>query len=117
MTGTEVDALARKKVPLPDDAGLCDMMLYRILSTLYAEYTEGIISKENARMEKSHAMEKHRELELQERIYTMHSKRLAELSRIAAEGFKEHTCPLCVKMYDIFSGYRGRENKEDKQDG
>lgn len=113
MTDTEVDALARKKLPLPDDAGLCDMMLYRILSALYAEYTEGIISKNTAKVEKARAMEKHRELELQERIYKEHSKRLTELSIMASKAFNEHTCPLCVKMYNIFSGYRGRENNEE----
>lgn len=117
MTNTEVDVLARKKLPLPDDAGLCDMMLYRILSALYAEYREGIISKETARVEKARAMEKHRETELWERIYKETNKHVVELDRLAQQAFKEHSCPLCTKMYDIFSGYRGRIIEEDKQNG
>lgn len=113
MTSKEVDALARKRIPLPDDAGLCDMMLYHILTAIYGEFREGIISADTAKIEKARAMEKHRKLELQERIYRFHNKRITELSNMASEAFKEHSCPLCVKMYDIFSGYRGRENNEE----
>ena len=113
MNGTDIDKLARKCEPLPDDAGLCDMMLYHILTAIYGEYREGIISADTAKIEKARAMKKHRELELQERIYRFHNKRIIELSNIASEAFKEHSCPLCVKMYDIFSGYRGRENNEE----
>ena len=111
MTSKEVDALARKRMPLPDEAGLCDMMLYHILTAIYGEYREGIISEANAKVEKAHAMEKHRECELWERIYRQTNNRVTELSKMAAEAFKEHSCPLCVKMYDIFSGYRGRETE------
>lgn len=111
MNGTDIDKLARKREPLPDDAGLCDMMLYHILTAIYGEYREGIISADTAKIEKARAMEKHRELELWERIYKFHNKRITELSNMASEAFKEHSCPLCVKMYDIFSGYRGREKE------
>lgn len=110
MTGKDIDALARKREPLPDDAGLCDMELYHILTALYGEYREGIISADIAKVEKARAMEKHRDMELQERIYKQHTKRITELSCMAQKAFTEHSCPLCVKMYDIFSGYRGREN-------
>ncbi len=111
MTSKEVDALARKRMPLPDDAGLCDMMLYHILIAIYGEYREGIISEANAKVEKARAMEKHRELELQERIYKQTTKRTLELEIIAREAQKDHKCPLCAKMYDIFTGYRGRETE------
>lgn len=111
MTGKEIDALARKREPLPDDAGLCDMELYHILTALYGEYREGIISADIAKAEKARAMEKHRDMELQEHIYKQHTKRITELSIIAQKAFTEHSCPLCVKMYDIFSGYRGRETE------
>ena len=114
MNGTDIDKLARKREPLPDDAGLCDMELYHILTALYGEYREGIISEDFARREKARAMEQHRELDLQERIYKQHTKRITELSIIAQKAFTEHSCPLCMKMYDIFSGYRGRENNEEE---
>ena len=114
MRTEDIDALARKREPLPDDAGLCDMMLYHILTSLYGEYRKGIISADIARAEKNRAMEKHGNMELRERIYTEHSKRLTELSVIAAEGFKNHSCPLCVKMYDILSGYRRKEENDGK---
>ena len=104
MTGKDIDAIARKRNPLPDDAGLCDMMLYHILTALYREYKEGIISKELARTEKARAMEKHRDAELWERIYKENTRRITELDRIASESFREHKCPLCTKMYDIFTG-------------
>ena len=112
MTGKDIDALARKREPLPDDAGLCDMMLYHILTAIYGEYREGIISADIAKIEKARAMEKHRELELWERIYKQQDKRTLELEVIAREAQKEHKCPLCVKMYDIFTGYRGRDNND-----
>lgn len=111
MTGKDIDALARKREPLPDDAGLCDMELYHILTALYGEYREGIISADTAKIEKVRAMEKHRERELQERIYKQQSRRTLELEVIAREAQKDHKCPLCVKMYDIFTGYRGMETE------
>lgn len=113
MTSDAIDTLARKREPLPDEAGLCDMMLYHILTALYGEYREGIISADIARKEKARAIEQHRKMETQERIYKQHNKRVVELSCIAQKAFTEHSCPLCVKMYDIFSGYRGRENNEE----
>lgn len=113
MTSKEVDALARKRIPLPDDAGLCDMMLYHILTAIYGEYREGIISADIAKIEKARAIEKHRDMELQECIYKQHTKRITELSRIAQKAFIDHSCPLCVKMYDIFSGYQGSESKRE----
>ena len=117
MKSEDIDALARVKEPLPEDAGLCDMMLYRILRALYAEYAAKTISISIAKVEKARAIEKHREFELWENIYKEHNKRLTELSVIASEGFKNHSCPLCVKMYDILSGYRGRrENEDEKND-
>ena len=108
MNGKEIDKLARKRIPLPDDAGLCDMMLYHILTALYGEYREGIISADTAKIEKARAMEKHRDLELWERVYKENTARVTELSRIAQEGFKNHSCELCVKMYDIFTGVQRR---------
>lgn len=113
MTSKEVDALARKRTPLPDEAGLCDMMLYHILTAIYGEYREGIISADIAKIEKARAMEKHRELELWERIYKQQDKRTLELEVIAREAQKEHKCPLCVKMYDILCGYKRKEENED----
>lgn len=115
MRSEEVEALARKQLPLPEDALLCDMMLYRILTSLFKEYKAGIISKENASIEKRKAFEKHAHLELWERIYKEHNKRLLELEVIAREAQKEHKCPLCVKMYDIFCGYKRKEENEDKK--
>ncbi len=111
MTGDQIDKLARKKMPLPDEAGLCDMMLYHVLTALYSDYLKGVISEANAKVEKARAMEKHRELDLQERIYKQTTKRTLELEIIAQEAQKDHKCPLCVKMYDIFTGYRGRETE------
>ena len=114
MRAEDIDAFARTHEPLPNDSLLCDMELYWILRSLYAEYRAGTISLAVAKMEKARAMEKHGNTELWERIYKEHSKRLLELSVIAAEGFKNHSCPLCVKMYDILSGYRRKEENDGK---
>lgn len=103
MKNTEVDAFARKNEPLPDEAGLCDMMLYHILTALYREYKEGIVSKELAKVEKTRAMEKHRDVELWERIYKENTRRTTEISKIMAEVSK-NGCEVCRRVAKIYDG-------------
>ena len=103
MTSEPIDTLARKREPLPDNAGLCDMWLYHILTALYGEYREGIISRDVAKVEKARAMERHRELSLREKIYTDHAKRMNEIGSVLVEANK-NGCPCCKKMAAVFDG-------------
>lgn len=103
MKNTEVDAFARKNEPLPDEAGLCDMMLYHILTALYREYKEGIVSKELAKVEKTRAMEKHRDVELWERIYKENTRRITEISKVMIAA-NNSGCPICQKVAKIYDG-------------
>lgn len=103
MTSEQIDALARSHSQLPETAGLCDMWLYHILTALYGEYREGIISRDVAKVEKARAMERHRELSLRERIYTDHAKRMNEIGSVLVEANK-NGCPCCKKMAAIYDG-------------
>ena len=103
MISEAIDTLARKREPLPENAGLCDMWLYHILTALYGEYREGIISRDVAKVEKARAMERHRELQLRERIYNDHAKRMSEISRVMVEANK-NGCPCCKRMAAVFDG-------------
>ena len=107
MDGNAVDKLARKREPMPDNALMSDIMLYHSLTALYAEYRDGVVSKEIAKLEKKKLMEKHRDLELNERIYTEHSRRMVEISRVLVQANKEG-CPICKQIAMVFDG-RQRE--------
>ena len=103
MTALEVDVLARKREPLPDDAGLCDMMLYHILTALYGEYREGIISRDVAKAEKARAIEQHRSLETWERIFREQAKRENEIGGLLVQANK-HGCDICREWAKIYDG-------------
>lgn len=114
MTGEQIDVLARKREPLPDDAGLCDMMLYHILTAIYAEYRKGIKSRNVAKVEKNTAMKKHGELEFWERIFREHSRRMVEIGTLLTEADK-NGCPICKKVSAIFDGrlnYNGEKEND-----
>ena len=112
MTSEQIDALARKREPLPDTAWLCDMMLYHILLALYGEYSKGIISRDVAKVEKARAIEKHRSLELYERIFRDQAKRMNEIGQLLTEANK-NGCPTCKKMAAVFDGRLNRSDKEN----
>ena len=103
MSGKDIDTLARADKPLPEDAGLCDMMLYRILSAIYAEYREGILSASDAKDAKHQAMTKHGDLELWERVFRDHARRMVEIGAVLNE-VNHDGCPKCQKIAKIFDG-------------
>lgn len=101
MKSEEVDALARKREQLPETAGLCDMWLYHILTALYGEYREGIISRDVAKVEKARAMEQHRSLETWERIFREQAKRENEIGGLLVRANRgECVCQEWAKIYD-----------------
>ena len=99
MTSQDIDTLARSHKPLPPEALMSDKMLYHILSALYAEYREGVISAEYARKEKSDAISQHDQYQLWERIFRDHAQRMVQIS---AE-LSQPRCEDC-KIAKIFDG-------------
>ena len=117
MRSEEVEALAKKKIPLPDDALDADKLLYRRLTMLYAEYRNGTVSLDIAKREKAKLFGEHDEFELKERIYKQHYKRIGEMNVIVDKARKEHSCPLCLRMFEIFAGLpEGAIHEETEND-
>lgn len=102
MKCEEIDALAKKKEPLPKDALLCDISLWYALRGIYREYRAGTVSLDIAKRDKARAIEKHRELELWEHIHNDHAKRMNEIGRLLVKANKGEC--VCKQMAAVFDG-------------
>lgn len=105
MTAEQIDALAKKREPLPDSAGLAARKLYHALILLYREYRQGITSETEARSEKGKMMKAYGVEDLWERIYAEETRRRGEFSKLAIRARKEG-CPICKAMAEVMEGLK-----------
>lgn len=105
MKPEEIDALARKRELLPENATLSERSLYHSLVTLYWEYRQGIIDKDSAKKEKTAFFASYETESLQERIWTEHARRMKEIEIVLTKANKSD-CPLCKEIAEIFDGRR-----------
>lgn len=111
MTADQIDALAKKREPLPDSAGLAARKLYHALILLYREYRGGVTDARTAKIEKGKLMKAYGVEELWERIYEEHSRRTAEFSKLSIRARKEG-CPICRAMAEVMEGLK-REGESE----
>lgn len=117
MTAKEIDALARRKVEIPDDTTLVETGLYYRLKQIYSAYDEQQITDEQAKVDKSaliEAFDLERERvqqinELQDKIdrdmliFAEDDKRRVRLSSLIAEANK-NGCELCKRIAKAYDG-------------
>ncbi len=103
MTPEEIDVFARKRELLPETARQSARNLYHSLVMLYKQYRDGIIDENSARKEKQVLFAQYGINELNERIWTEHARRMAEISKIMTE-INKCGCPLCKQIAAIFDG-------------
>lgn len=112
MTGDRIDALARRREPLPDSAGLAARKLYHALILLYREYRAGIADAQTARIEKGKLLQEYGVEALWERIYEDAARREKALGRLLISANKEG-CPICHEMARIIDGRAQTYDEED----
>lgn len=105
MKPEEIDALARKRELLPENATLSERSLYHSLVMLYTEYRQGVIDKDSAKKEKTALFASYGAESLQERIWTEHARRMKEIEILLTRANKGD-CPLCKEIAEIFDGRR-----------
>ncbi len=111
MTADQIDALSKKREPLPDSAGLAARKLYHALILLYREYRDGITDARTAKVEKVKLIQAYGTEELWERIYEEHLRRTSEFSKLSIRARKEG-CPICKAMAEIMDGTK-REGESE----
>ncbi|MCM1335647.1 MAG: hypothetical protein NC084_13255 [Bacteroides sp.] len=103
MTGDQIDALARRREPLPNRAGLAARKLYHALTLLYREYRAGVTDARTAKVEKRKLLQEYEIEALWERIYEDAARRRRALGRLLISANKEG-CPICQKMAKVIDG-------------
>lgn len=113
MTGQEAAELARTRQPLPDGERLSVIMLYYSLRGIYRSYEAGELTVEQAKRAKRDALREYDSLELSERCYLEHARRMSEISRVLLQAEKRcraDDCEYCGEIARIFDG-RQRESR------
>ncbi len=103
MTDKEIEALAKKKTPLPDDATLADMLYYQNLLLLYREFKAGIIDKGQGKLMKSKLVSQYGVQKLWEKCGQNNYERWRKYQVIQTEAEK-NGCPICRKIVRILDG-------------
>lgn len=103
MTAEEIYELARKKQPAPDGMTLSEQLLYSIARNTYKAFADGVITIEQAKLEKAQSVKAFGVNALSERVMAEHSRRMAEISRVLQDAEK-CGCEYCKRVSRIFDG-------------
>ena len=99
----DLERLAMKNVPLPDDLTLPEQMLFLSLRQLHASYRNGEITKERARKEKQMIVVRYRDAVFRFSVYDETVHRHNEAAKlypdIAVSG-----CALCKMLAAVMDG-------------
>lgn len=103
MMPTELERLAAKGDPLPDNLTAPEQWLYLSLRILYREYRSGAIEKKQARQEKRKLIDEYELMMLHHRAYQQATERANRYSPLLVEAEKSG-CDVCRKIVRIFDG-------------
>lgn len=115
MTGKEIDSLAKKNIPLSDEALTSDRLLWLVLVSLYREYRAGMVTKETAAKIKRDELENHARNAQGERIFREDGRRMVEIGKLLTAANK-NGCPVCKQIAAIFDGRQQEARKEFETD-
>lgn len=107
MKQEELERLAAKSEPLPDNLTLPEQWLYLSLRALYREFRAGTITCEQAAQEKAKLLDEYELAKLHYSAYVQATERANRYSPLLVEAEKSG-CDVCRKIVRIFDG---RETK------
>lgn len=103
MTAKEIETLAKKGTPLPEDTTLAESLFYYNLRALYKEYRDGVIDKDRAKVEKTRLVNRFGVQKLWEDCGQEQYERWRKYLRIVSETEK-HGCEYCRRIIRILDG-------------
>ena len=103
MTADEIYELARKRQPAPDDLTLPEQLLYTTARNIYKSFEDGIITLEQAKIEKQRSIANFESLNRSCLIYRDHMKRMVAISQVLGDAEK-NGCERCRRVARVFDG-------------
>lgn len=103
MTVKEIEALAKKGTPLPEDTTLAESLFYYNLRALYKEYRDGVIDKDRAKVEKTRLVNRFGVQKLWEDCAQEQYDRWRKYLRLVSEAEK-CGCSICKRIVRILDG-------------
>lgn len=103
MTDKEIETKAKKGTPLPEGATLAESLFYHNLRALYKEYRDGVISKEQAKVEKSRLINQFGVEKLWESCVQNDYERWRKYQILQSEAEK-NGCEICRRIVRILDG-------------
>lgn len=116
MTADEIYELARKRQPAPESLTLPEQLLYTTARNIYKSYADGIITLEQAKVEKHRSIANFESLNHSCLIYRDHMKRMVKISQLLTEADK-NGCDICRRVSRIFDGREPVRDTSDKTHG
>ena len=116
MTANEIYELARKRQPAPDNLTLPEQLLYTTARNIYKSYADGIITLEQAKIEKQRSIANFESLNRSCLIYRDHMKRMAAISLVLGDAEK-NGCERCRRAARVFDGREPVRDTSDKTHG
>lgn len=103
MMQEELERLAAKSEPLPNNLTLPEQWLYLSLRVLYREFKTGAITREQATKEKTSILKQFEMAQLHHKAYTQATERSNKYGYLFAEAEKSG-CDVCRKIVRILDG-------------
>lgn len=103
MNLDDLEHAAARGDPLPDGFTLVEQWLYLSLRILHREFRSGVITREQAAMEKNAILKQYEMAQLHHRSYTEANERCKRYSPLLVEAEKSG-CDICRKIVRIFDG-------------
>lgn len=103
MTANEIYELARKRQPAPDNLTLPEQLLYTTARNIYKSFEDGVITLEQAKIEKQRSIANFESLNRSCLIYRDHMKRMVAISQVLGDAEK-NGCEHCRRAARVFDG-------------
>ena len=116
MTADEIYELARKRQPAPDNLTLPEQLLYTTARNIYKSFEDGIITLEQAKVEKQRSIANFESLNRSCLIYQDHMKRMVAISQVLGDAEK-NGCERCRRVARVFDGREPVHDTSDKTHG
>ena len=103
MTADEIYELARKRQPAPDNLTLPEQLLYTTARNIYKSFEDGVITLQQAKIEKQRSIANFESLNRSCLIYRDHMKRMVAISQVLGDVDK-NGCERCRRAVRVFDG-------------
>lgn len=103
MTVKEIEILAKKGTPLPEETTLAESLFYYNLRALYKEYRNGVVDKDRAKVEKTRLVNQFGVQKLWEDCGQENYERWRKYLSLASEAEK-NGCKYCGRIIRVLDG-------------